>query len=96
MLIRVFSARDYEGHGNDGAVLVIQAAPESDQQAHQQSSGSTLPLVTVRPQVLRSVNKARAEARRRKGSTPDDDTATGSEATGSSANGSAERPAALL
>ena len=25
-LIRVFSARDYEGHGNDGAVLLIRAA----------------------------------------------------------------------
>ena len=25
-LIRVFSARDYEGHGNDGAVLLVRAA----------------------------------------------------------------------
>eukprot|EP00406_Dinophysis_acuminata_P060408 CAMPEP_0179269818 /NCGR_PEP_ID=MMETSP0797-20121207/31150_1 /TAXON_ID=47934 /ORGANISM="Dinophysis acuminata, Strain DAEP01" /LENGTH=211 /DNA_ID=CAMNT_0020978139 /DNA_START=16 /DNA_END=648 /DNA_ORIENTATION=- len=49
MLIRVFSARDYENHGNDGAVLLIE---EPD---------SASDKVTVRPQVLRSVTKCEDE-----------------------------------
>jgi len=48
MLVRIFSARDYEGHGNDGAVLLI--SPGADD------------LLTVRPQVMRSVTKARTQA----------------------------------
>jgi len=50
MLIRVFSARDYEGHGNDAAVLMISG--EADVSNAEQ-------LLTVRSQVLRSVTKAR-------------------------------------
>jgi len=42
LLMRVFSARDYEGHGNDAAVLFIQPADSSDPNS---------PLL-VRPQVL--------------------------------------------
>lgn len=44
LLMRVFSARDYERNGNDGAVLLVE---EEDG------------LLTVRPQVLRSLAKAR-------------------------------------
>ena len=67
-LIRVFSARDYEaafgcfwkalrqGHGNDGAVLLItKGKPNS-------KGTDTEDLLVVRPQVLRSVKKQRAEA----------------------------------
>mmetsp|Transcript_7910 Transcript_7910/g.17489 ORF Transcript_7910/g.17489 Transcript_7910/m.17489 type:complete len:708 (-) Transcript_7910:92-2215(-) len=42
LLMRVFSARDYEGHGNDGAVLFIQPENQADPKS---------PLL-VRPQVL--------------------------------------------
>merc|ERR1719160_1519330 len=48
LLVRVFSARDYEGHGNDGAVLFVR---KSDQHG----------LLKVRPQVLRSVTKTLKE-----------------------------------
>jgi len=48
MLVRVFSARDYEGHGNDGAVLLV-------------SQNAVDGMLKVRPQVLRSVTKARAQ-----------------------------------
>merc|ERR1712151_15804 len=51
-LVRVFSARDYEGHGNDGAVLHI--APEDPEVG---SSG----LLTVRAQVLHSLAKAESD-----------------------------------
>uniref|UniRef100_A0A7S4QH93 Serine/threonine-protein phosphatase n=1 Tax=Alexandrium monilatum TaxID=311494 RepID=A0A7S4QH93_9DINO len=50
MLVRVFSARDYEAHGNDGAVLLVQPSLAADN------------LLTVRPQVLRSVTKVADEA----------------------------------
>jgi len=49
LVMRVFSARDYEGHGNDGAVLHISA----------KGDGSN--MLIVRPQVLRSTTKARRE-----------------------------------
>mmetsp|Transcript_56583 Transcript_56583/g.132751 ORF Transcript_56583/g.132751 Transcript_56583/m.132751 type:complete len:613 (+) Transcript_56583:73-1911(+) len=52
MLLRVFSARDYEDHENDGAVLLIRPGPEG--------SGA----LVVRPQVLGSVSKARKQAYR--------------------------------
>jgi len=52
MLLRVFSARDYEDHENDGAVLLIRPAAEPG-----------APLL-VRPQVLSSVSKARRQAYR--------------------------------
>ncbi|CAE8601221.1 unnamed protein product [Polarella glacialis] len=52
MLARVFSARDYEHHGNDGAVLLIS---EVD------APGNGLKSLQVRPQVLRSVMKTRLE-----------------------------------
>jgi len=45
LLMRVFSARDYEGHGNDAAVLLIK----------EKDDGSG--LLHVRPQVLRSTTK---------------------------------------
>jgi len=51
MLIRVFSARDYEGHGNDGAVLLV--TPSMDENRKE--------ILTVQPQVLRSVVRAREE-----------------------------------
>mmetsp|Transcript_56962 Transcript_56962/g.162281 ORF Transcript_56962/g.162281 Transcript_56962/m.162281 type:complete len:106 (+) Transcript_56962:3-320(+) len=47
--MRVFTARAYEGHGNDGAVLLVKPVdPE-------------LPdgLLSVRPQVLRSIAKGK-------------------------------------
>lgn len=47
LLIRIFTARDYEGHGNDGAILNINCAPKS--------WGAD--MLQVRPQVLRSVVK---------------------------------------
>jgi len=47
-LVRVFSARDYEGHGNDGAALKVR-----------RSHGSKL---VVRPQLLRSITKVRGVA----------------------------------
>jgi len=51
LLMRVFSARDYEGHGNDGAVLLIRALNDS----------SGLDVLTVRAQVLGSLTKAKIE-----------------------------------
>ncbi|CAL1141058.1 unnamed protein product [Cladocopium goreaui] len=63
-LIRVFSARDYEareGHGNDGAVLLITKGKPRRKEDPKQLDD----LLVVRPQVLRSVKKQRAEARRR-------------------------------
>lgn len=54
LLMRVFSARDYEGHGNDGAVLLIQA--------DDQANGTD--VLKVRPQVLRSTTKDQQQARR--------------------------------
>jgi len=48
LLIRVFSARDYEGHGNDGSVLLIRSTDETQPDS----------LLTVRPQVVRSTTKA--------------------------------------
>jgi len=56
-LIRVFSARDYEGHGNDGAVLFLERGGDEDDEG-----GGPL---TVRPQVLRSTTKARKEQEQR-------------------------------
>lgn len=55
LLMRVFSARDYEGHGNDSAVLLITPSV-SDQGT----------ILSIRPQVLRSVTKARQEQQERK------------------------------
>lgn len=46
LLIRVFSARDYEHHGNDGAVLLITRGNDEHR------------LLTVTPQILRSTTKA--------------------------------------
>jgi len=51
MLIRVFSARDYEGHGNDGAVLLV--TPSMDENCKE--------ILTVQPQVLQSVTRAHEE-----------------------------------
>eukprot|EP00927_Polykrikos_kofoidii_P012674 TRINITY_DN15490_c0_g1_i1.p1 TRINITY_DN15490_c0_g1~~TRINITY_DN15490_c0_g1_i1.p1 ORF type:complete len:839 (-),score=142.09 TRINITY_DN15490_c0_g1_i1:52-2481(-) len=55
LLIRVFSARDYEEHCNDGAVLLISKAKDEEG------------LLMVRPQVVRSVMKQRKEALLKKG-----------------------------
>jgi len=54
LLMRVFSARDYEGHRNDGAVLLIQASRHDGKD-----------VLMVRPQVLRSTAKAKEELARR-------------------------------
>mmetsp|Transcript_63469 Transcript_63469/g.137421 ORF Transcript_63469/g.137421 Transcript_63469/m.137421 type:complete len:515 (-) Transcript_63469:154-1698(-) len=48
--VRVFSARDYEGHDNDGSVLLV---------TREQTSGQ----LVIRPQVLRSLTKLRRERR---------------------------------
>jgi len=68
LLVRVFSARDYEGHGNDGAVLFI--TPSEDNEPlddGRDAEGCTKPtswrqMLTVHPQVLASTTKARKEA----------------------------------
>jgi len=67
-LIRVFSARDYEGHGNDGAVLFIEWGGGEDN-----SSSKKEPILTVRPQILRSATKARIEQAARESLTYRDD-----------------------
>lgn len=56
MLMRVFSARDFQDNGNDASALLI---------SHDGETGKPRQL-RVRPQVLRSVTKSRAEARSRK------------------------------
>lgn len=53
LLVRVFTARDYEGQGNDGAALLI------DEQEHVDSTGTG--KLIVRPQVLQSLAKGREE-----------------------------------
>lgn len=59
MLMRVFSARDYEGHGNDSAVLLITKRTVCfDDGGEGDAQGED--LLVVRAQVLRSVMKARA------------------------------------
>lgn len=64
MLVRVFSARDYEGHGNDGAVLMVRKGqqPKGDAKF---VSGPSAEFLMVRPQVLRSAQKAREESKQR-------------------------------
>merc|ERR1711974_235599 len=47
-LIRVFSARDYEGHDNDCAVLSVFDAEEEESNRSKDSAK----VLTVRPQVL--------------------------------------------
>ncbi|CAE7358416.1 unnamed protein product [Symbiodinium natans] len=61
-LMRVFSARDYEGHGNDGAVLLIKKKNAKEKPGN--AEGNADELLIVRPQVLRSVKKQRMEARK--------------------------------
>mmetsp|Transcript_25611 Transcript_25611/g.56473 ORF Transcript_25611/g.56473 Transcript_25611/m.56473 type:complete len:611 (-) Transcript_25611:129-1961(-) len=51
MLLRIFSARDYEGHRNDGATALLQDSVEEEN------------LITVRLQVLRTCTKSREESR---------------------------------
>mmetsp|Transcript_108169 Transcript_108169/g.316290 ORF Transcript_108169/g.316290 Transcript_108169/m.316290 type:complete len:702 (-) Transcript_108169:74-2179(-) len=58
LLVRVFSARDYEGHGNDGAVLLISPYKGEEGKGPAAAEASHL---SVRPQVLGSVTKARAQ-----------------------------------
>jgi len=53
-LIRIYSARDHQDYGNDAAVLFISQV-EDDAKSQQR--------FRVRPQVLRSVTKTRAQAR---------------------------------
>mmetsp|Transcript_78080 Transcript_78080/g.242073 ORF Transcript_78080/g.242073 Transcript_78080/m.242073 type:complete len:253 (+) Transcript_78080:668-1426(+) len=72
LLARVFSARDYEGHGNDGAVLLI--SPYNDEDGEDKvaaTKNGVAPCaearhLSVRAQVLGSTTKARAEARARR------------------------------
>ena len=47
-LIRVFSARDYEGHCNDGAVLLVRAIEDGEPSS-----------MSIRAQVLGSYAKSR-------------------------------------
>jgi len=54
MLVRVFSARDYEGHGNDGAVLLISPA-----EARGTEEGPK--RLRLRPQVIVSANRELGE-----------------------------------
>ncbi|CAK9007233.1 unnamed protein product [Durusdinium trenchii] len=49
-LIRVFSARDYEGHCNDGAVLLVRSGEDEGLQGR--------PSLSVRAQVVGSYGKA--------------------------------------
>jgi diadenosine tetraphosphatase ApaH/serine/threonine PP2A family protein phosphatase len=56
MLVRVFSARDYEEHGNDGAVLLVTAQTDKNPLAR---TGA----LAVRPQVVRSVTKGAGKKR---------------------------------
>jgi len=62
MLVRVFSARDYEGHGNDSAVLLITRKKADPKDPSSSGPEGENDLLVVRPQVLRSVMKQRAEA----------------------------------
>eukprot|EP00929_Paragymnodinium_shiwhaense_P108317 TRINITY_DN74637_c0_g1_i1.p1 TRINITY_DN74637_c0_g1~~TRINITY_DN74637_c0_g1_i1.p1 ORF type:complete len:760 (-),score=128.85 TRINITY_DN74637_c0_g1_i1:58-2337(-) len=55
LVMRVFSARDYEGHGNDGAVLHITYMEKSATSCHREG------IMSVRPQVLRSTTKYKKE-----------------------------------
>ena len=52
-LIRVFSARDYEGHCNDGAVLLVRPIADDEEQSYERPS-----CMSVRAQVLGSYAKA--------------------------------------
>jgi diadenosine tetraphosphatase ApaH/serine/threonine PP2A family protein phosphatase len=57
MLVRVFSARDYEAHGNDGAVLLLK----------KKSDDKTLwGSISVRPQVVGSVTKSNEKFKSKK------------------------------
>jgi len=68
LLMRVFSARDYEGHSNDGATLFVRKHEDPDAgEAHFDADGFVRPkekvnVLWVRPQVLRSCTKARKDA----------------------------------
>lgn len=68
MLARVFSARDYEGHGNDGAVLMIRLEDVEEESVPQCAKQ----ILSVRPQVVRSVTKSRKDCSAR----PDDCSST--------------------
>eukprot|EP00931_Biecheleriopsis_adriatica_P064626 TRINITY_DN39377_c0_g1_i1.p1 TRINITY_DN39377_c0_g1~~TRINITY_DN39377_c0_g1_i1.p1 ORF type:complete len:680 (+),score=110.47 TRINITY_DN39377_c0_g1_i1:226-2040(+) len=61
MLLRVFSARDYEDHDNDSAVLLL----KEESVFVDDDGDETVDLLTVRPQVLRSTAKQRVESQRR-------------------------------
>jgi len=69
LLMRVFSARDYEGHANDGAVLFVRKMADTKTDVVAQDSGdqpksekNDKDILWVRPQVLRSCAKARKDA----------------------------------
>ncbi|CAK0845187.1 unnamed protein product, partial [Prorocentrum cordatum] len=62
LLVRVFTARDYEGQGNDGAVLLIDEEERTDGAAQQQ--------LVVRPQVLQSLRRASKPPARPDGKKP--------------------------
>lgn len=63
LLMRVFSARDYEGHGNDGAIILVEPSTE-EVVGELGKGGLTKTILSVRPQVLRSTTKARNDASR--------------------------------
>lgn len=54
-LARIFTARDYEGHGNDGAVLLISREPGTHDEPTR---------LVAKPQVIQSVGKAERAASR--------------------------------
>lgn len=62
LLARVFSARDYEGHGNDGAALLIKRTRDG-------ACGKD--VLSLRPQVLRSFVKWQEEKDKASLSKPD-------------------------
>jgi hypothetical protein len=59
-LIRVFSARDYEGNGNSAAVLMITAS--AVRRFESEETAGAAPLLTVRPQVIHSTTQGCLQA----------------------------------
>ncbi|CAK9055279.1 Serine/threonine-protein phosphatase BSU1 (Bri1 suppressor protein 1) [Durusdinium trenchii] len=64
-LVRVFSARDYEGHQNDGAVLLVQPRGEGESTAGEDQKDEVhgkkkTQMMSLRAQVLGSYAKAQA------------------------------------
>mmetsp|Transcript_15174 Transcript_15174/g.41747 ORF Transcript_15174/g.41747 Transcript_15174/m.41747 type:complete len:102 (-) Transcript_15174:295-600(-) len=82
MLVRVFSARDYETHGNDGAVLQVTS---KDLDGHT--------MLVVRPQVVRSTKKTRDEEKNSGGGPPSPSGSSNSRTSTKTTRGGASRRA---